>query len=301
MVVSSPQGSISVWRNQGTAEQPFVILPNAVQQQGHAPVFADLDGDGCPDIVARGLENRMMWLTAKTNSPFCFHLHESSKPFDGLLLPTKAVLAFADIDRDGDLDAIVGGSDRFLGVLVNTGTPKSPQFFFRSAFHSANPFLGIRLQAGTAPTCFGNNSVVISSGGVLTYFEASFSFDAPPFIDRDQTPVNLPQGGRTSPTFHDVDGDGQLDLIMGHENGTVSLWRSHGAAGYVPALSNPFRGVYVQGPAAPALADLDGNGNPELVVGDGAGQLSLWARQHQVYVRVGGLLLGHHVYHDLIW
>jgi hypothetical protein len=106
----------------------------------------------------------------------------------------------------------------------------------------------------------------------------SAGVSAPP-IPRPEMPfTRLPQQGASSPPLlQDLDGDGKLEIVQGGWNGRLYAWHPNGraAAGWpvevkLPDDHEPPAGNFVVNDhklaTAPAVADLDGDGKPELVV-----------------------------------
>jgi hypothetical protein len=79
----------------------------------------------------------------------------------------------------------------------------------------------------------------------------------------------------------DWDGDGDLDLIVGEIGGTVSLVPNEGTAkayrfGKETPLEAGGKPLKVEGDAGPFVADWDGDGKPDLLVGAGDGSVTLF-------------------------
>lgn len=73
------------------------------------------------------------------------------------------------------------------------------------------------------------------------------------------------------PLFFDIDSDGKQEMIAGAKDGTLRLYRNTAASGrpqweFVPHY---FEGIQAGAFAAPAAADLDHDGSPEILVGTG--------------------------------
>jgi hypothetical protein len=149
---------------------------------------------------------------------------------------TASVVSAADWDGDGDQDLIVGTIDGDVYLVSNEGTATS-HLFGREK----------QLQAGGRP-------VHVRS--------------------------------RAGPCAADWDGDGDLDLLVGEDNGSVSLYRNVGSA-TAPRLAAPVQlvppGERLSGSQAPkeprrgnrskvCVADWNGDGRPDLLVGDLASQ-----------------------------
>ena len=124
----------------------------------------------------------------------------AANPFNGVDVGNVSTPSFADLDGDGDLDAVVGEGDGTLNYFENTGSAIAPAFTERTG--AANPFNGVDV------------------------------------------------GIDSTPSFADLDGDGDLDAVVGEQNGTLHYFENTGSA-TAPAFTehtgaaNPFDGVDV--------------------------------------------------------
>jgi hypothetical protein len=85
-------------------------------------------------------------------------------------------------------------------------------------------------------------------------------------------------GQESTPTFADIDGDGDLDLIVGNDNsrGRLKYYQNTGnssAPVYVTTTANPFTRINVGEDSIPTFADIDGDGDFDLIVGERNGTL----------------------------
>lgn len=89
----------------------------------------------------------------------------------------------------------------------------------------------------------------------------------------DANPFNSIQvGTHADPSFGNLDGDGDLDMVTGDDSGALRYFRNDGTAessDFVELTGdeNPFNGLSVAPSTAPELVDLNGDGLLDLVTG----------------------------------
>ncbi|MBA5249182.1 MAG: calcium-binding protein, partial [Gammaproteobacteria bacterium] len=90
-----------------------------------------------------------------------------------------------------------------------------------------------------------------------------------------------------STTLADIDDDGDLDLVIGESDGKLFYYKNTDTtAGHTnptytvqTGINNPFEGIDVGYYSAPTLADINGDGNLDLVIGNDYGTLRYYYNQ----------------------
>lgn len=243
-------------------------------------------------------ENVNGLLVRPTASPFAWTAHHGN----GSMWDAKP--AAADLDGDGYAEVLVGGAAGGLTLLVYvsgstsgnaSGTPYAYALGSLSSI-CEDAFAPPRSTGGAAPALFdvsGDGLVELllggQQGGLLYAPNMGTPTDtqlaAPPLASVGRSPG----GGCSSPASADLDGDGDGDVIVGGCDGTLLLlWNTGGEAvrniPIVPRLYETHSGNssatavvaladLAVGPTHPALADLDGDGDYDLLVGAADGEL----------------------------
>ncbi len=203
----------------------------------------------------------------------------SENPLRPPLLGRDMRPAASDVDDDGDVDVLVGFPDGTVRFFRNDGTPTKPSFNWISGME--NPFDGIA--SGSSITiAFADVDEDGDEDLVLVDYNSASTFwrkDGPNSFTPVTGPGNPVDGvlaGGLGPqiTFADVDGDSDLDLVAGFEyypGEYLKLFEKDGP-GYI-TTNTTLNGLALTSgsPNAPAFADVDGDGDLDLFLGETVG------------------------------
>jgi hypothetical protein len=212
-------------------------------------------------------------LTAGAESPF--------SSLDSALAGVSAAPALADWDADGDLDLLVA-SYFGLSAYENTGSATAASFTPLVAGH---PFDGIFSSDAIAPVpAFADmdgdddvDLVVSQRFGPMAYFENIGGTTSPAYASAGaRNPFQMLLGHFGSPALGDADGDGDADLVVSSYHPEVSnpaqvqFFESTPGATRVnlTEVHEVFDGQFsiYTSVTAPALGDLDGDGDQDLLL-----------------------------------
>ncbi|WP_048065773.1 DUF3344 domain-containing protein [Methanosarcina acetivorans] len=178
-----------------------------------------------------------------------------------------SVPALADLDDDGDYDLMIGAKDGITYGYENTGTPDSPVWTAKSEWNV--PDVGSWSSPALADLdCDGDYDLMIGEIGGVTYgYENTGTSDSPVWTAKSEW--NTPDVSQNAaPSLADLDGDGDYDLMIGEGYGVTYGYENIGSSGSPEWAANsswniPSIGYY----SSPALADLDGDYDYDLMMG----------------------------------
>ena len=287
--------------NTGSCSQPVLRtdpLPLAVDDtiatSGYnVPVLEDVDSDGDLDLFV-GVLGGAFNPNLTTTRNFHFYervdgafIHRSERFVYTLDVGSESIPSFADLDGDGDLDMLVANKldpddtqTSRLYRFENVGSPREPSFQQRAhiplftMYHYA-PALGDLDGDGDLDMLVGT-----WNRGVALYVNQGTRAD-PEFVLQDTTLVRLTRGSNSAPALTDVDADGDLDLFIGESSGELNFYRNVGTprAPSFELVSDRFGEIDVGRRSFPTFADIDGDGDEDLLLGREAGGMLLYRRE----------------------
>lgn len=269
--------------------QPAPELFAGVNVGGAArPEFGDLDDDGDMDLIVGAEDGTIHYFEniGDATNPDFVERTGAANPFDGVQ-GDQTHPELADLDGDGDLDLLVGYYDGTVHYFENQGDATTPLFVEQTG--AANPFDGLDVGSGAKPQLVdldGDNdldAVIVATNGTVRYYENTGDAQAPVFtlVTGAADPFSgFSFWGGPILQFHDIDGDGDLDIAFGQAEGPLGFLENTGSA-VAPTFefnddANPFQLAPFSFSMSAAFADLDGDGYLDLVWGDNNGELFRW-------------------------
>ncbi len=248
-VVSLGNGGDSLNANMTLYEYEFPVSESKVDLYTFpAAYYLDVDFDGKNDVLispnanAANYENVIFMQNIGDNINHIFE--EKSRTFlQNTMIDCGAAARpiFFDYDSDGKLDILIG-NDRY----------KTSE---------TSEYTGFTLYKNTG-----------------TLSQPQFTLIDRNYLDLKTLFNSLPTGiGSAHPTIGDLDGDGDLDMLIGDYEGNIHFLRNDASAGspanFVLAQINYF-GIDVGAMAMPQLVDLNKDAMLDLVIGEQMGNIS---------------------------
>jgi hypothetical protein len=196
-----------------------------------------------------------------------------------------------DFEPDGAGDLVVGvlsgayGTDYInnLAYFKNIGTGAAYDF----RLVTMNLLPGLDLIGGSRPVLAdldGDNDhdLVVGTefnpdnsswGGQIFFFENTTNDNAPEYILSDSTFIDDFTTTNLAPSFYDLDGDGDLDAIIGEFNGYL-LYYTNTDTGWT--YSGHYLGLDLIGKTVPAWGDVDQDDDEDLVLGTKDGIVAVY-------------------------
>lgn len=238
---------LGLYKNVGTPANPTYDLVNndygnlfsALSVTGLYPTFGDLDNDGDKDMVVGDKDGHLHYFTntAGVSLPAAFTLttplmvDNTAATID---VGQYATPLLVDLNRDGDLDLVVGRQFATLWYYENTGTTSSPVFTL-----TEDTLGGIDVSESFTPVGYSVPAIYDNAGDYVLFVGSQkgvvYQFDN---IDGNLTGnFNLADslghynkvGGRVGAAVDKLNGDALPDMIVGNYRGGLSLF--YGATG----------------------------------------------------------------------
>ncbi len=263
------------------------ILPIEVDNDGDMDIiYGDVGYDNLI-LMENGRKDYNHPIDSITNASKNYPKNSKPASFEEFLSPFKA-----DVNGDGLFDMVVttqaeisGKSKNQVWYYENTGSKNKPNFVYqRDDLLQATMFdLGDK----SAPVFFdynadGKQDLLIATSGdyaktkgnqdCLVLMENIGTKSKPIYEKVNEDYLGLKQDSLIGikPAIGDLDGDNDKDLLLGKANGQLVYYENQSSSGQKASFTkrtNALDGIDVEQSSSPAIADINGDGKADLLIG----------------------------------
>jgi hypothetical protein len=298
---------------------PVHVNPDGERHTGSTLLMLDMTGNGLNDLILGDIDYPGLILLMNGGTQDSAYITgidtlfpSNTRPVDLFSMPAAH---FIDVTNNGINDLVVSPFEPSLRrakhhdntwFYKNTGTNELPVFEFEREDLFQHRMIDVG--AGSMPV-FAD----INNNGLPDLFVANFGYNDTCFYDpfynlqckyvsqlafykNTGTPGNpvftlidddvagLSELGLRSiyPAFADIYGDGNIEMIIGHADGGLMLFKDISDGKGFPEFAlvdDDFQNIKVSGFSTPQLIDLNGNGLFDLVIGQQNGKISYYRNQ----------------------
>jgi hypothetical protein len=226
-----------------------------------APTFADLDGDGRPDMLLGRADGKTMYFKNMADSGGTLQMKLQAINFQGIHVGGYSTPCFAHLSSDSVFDLVMGRDSGTFIYYKNTGTPKLPVF----------------------------KKISDSIGHVRTnlFYYGNYKYDNNGNII--DSSLLMQAIGRSAPVVADLDHDGKMDLVSGSFYGEMFFWFNikDNISGKFTRTDTVFYNTLLNRKenkslglfTMPSATDLDGDGYPDMLIGNNMGGILYYGSQ----------------------
>ncbi len=272
---------------------------------GNCLVLLDIEGDGDLDFLGGNISYNDVQLMINDNTSANAHYALQDTMYNAtghvLELPSWPAPFHLDIDNDGDKDLLFtthnenssAANEHVVAFYKNTGSDLNPNFVYQHDSLLSDEMIDVGSfsypvffdydKDGKPDLFVGNEAALNNANNTIhtriayyhnTTIGAAISFE---LVSRDFLSLSTNNYNGVFPTFGDLTGDGISDLVIGHKNGSVSVYKNYATSNvatpnfmfYTDSVSGVTAGAY----SFPLVYDYNQDGRTDLLLGNQTGKI----------------------------